>query len=410
MAEFIGRGTAPRYASDESGVFAINQKCIRNGLALPEWARPTDPSAVVKADSVLRAGDVCVNSTGTGTIGRVGLWAGLCKGVYFADTHVTVVRPKVSMVDSKLLTENLLSPSVQKEMETTCFTGSTNQVELSKSQFSELRLLLPPLPEQRKIAAILSSVDQAIEATQQVVDQLQVVKRAMMQDLLTRGIPGRHKRFKQTEIGEVPEEWEVRPFGDICTKIVDGVHKKPEYVRDGIPFVTVKNLTAVDEGISFEELNYVTPDDHAQFIRRAHPEQGDVLLTKDGTLGVPRVVETSRIFSIFVSVAVMKPIRTVIDSWFLRFALEAPPIAAHFGVVNAGLALKHIHLVDLRATPCPIPPLAEQVEIADALRSIGNRIAAEKMGLDVLREVKAALMSVLLTGEVRVKPDPEEAA
>ena len=64
--------------------------------------------------------------------------------------------------------------------------------------------MYPSLREQRKIAAILSSVDDAIEKTQAVIDQVQVVKRGLMQELLTRGLPGRHTRFKQTEIGEVP--------------------------------------------------------------------------------------------------------------------------------------------------------------------------------------------------------------
>ena len=70
-----------------------------------------------------------------------------------------------------------------------------------------VRLLVPrpPLPEQRKIAAILSSVDDAIEKTQAVIDQLQVVKRGLMQELLTRGLPGRHTQFKPTEIGNVPK-------------------------------------------------------------------------------------------------------------------------------------------------------------------------------------------------------------
>ncbi|MBK6578673.1 MAG: restriction endonuclease subunit S [Sandaracinaceae bacterium] len=63
--------------------------------------------------------------------------------------------------------------------------------------------LLPPLPEQKKIAAILSSVDEAIQATQLVIDQTRRVKEGLLQDLLTRGLPG-HTRFKQTEIGEIP--------------------------------------------------------------------------------------------------------------------------------------------------------------------------------------------------------------
>ncbi len=70
-----------------------------------------------------------------------------------------------------------------------------------------LKFHLPVLPGQRKIAAILSSVDGAIEKTQAVIEQVQVVKRGLMQELLTRGLPGRHTQFKQTEIGEIPEVW-----------------------------------------------------------------------------------------------------------------------------------------------------------------------------------------------------------
>ena len=74
---------------------------------------------------------------------------------------------------------------------------------------------LPPLPEQHKIAAILSSVDHAIEKAQAVIDQVQVVKRGLMQELLTRGLPGRHTRFKQTEFGQVPEAWIEIDLGSV---------------------------------------------------------------------------------------------------------------------------------------------------------------------------------------------------
>ena len=80
---------------------------------------------------------------------------------------------------------------------------------ISFRTLSRLLLHHPPLPEQRKIAAMLSSVDDAIEKTQAVIDQVQVVKRGLMQQLLTRGLPGRHTQFKQTELGEIPEEWGI---------------------------------------------------------------------------------------------------------------------------------------------------------------------------------------------------------
>lgn len=359
----------------------------------------------VRSDSAdrytLRDGDVLFTEGGDfDKLGRGAVWHGEIAPCLHQN-HVFAVRSDRAKLLPSFLAYFAAGP-VGKAFFLASAKRTTNLASINSSQLRAFPIPVPPLPEQRKIAVVLSSVDGAIEASQAVIDQLQVVKRAMMAEMLTKGLPGRHKRFKQTEIGAVPEAWQVSTFGNICSKIVDGVHSKPEYVPRGIPFVTVKNMTAVDEGISFEDLNYITEEDHAGFINRAHPERGDVLLTKDGTLGVPRVVETDVVFSIFVSVALMKPIHSLVDSWFMRFALESPKVAAHFNVVHAGLALKHIHLIDLRATPCPLPPLAEQREIAASLRAIGSQVVAAREHVVSLRQVKSALMSVLLTGEVRV--------
>ena len=108
-------------------------------------------------------------------------------------------------------------------------------LNVKPSEFFEVVADLPSLPEQCKIAAILSSVDDAIEKTQAVIDQVQVVKRGLMQELLTRGLPGRHTRFKQTEIGEFPSEWTVAALGD-CASIGNGTtpsKKRSEYWDDG---------------------------------------------------------------------------------------------------------------------------------------------------------------------------------
>ncbi|MFZ4083819.1 MAG: hypothetical protein ACOYKN_21520 [Pirellula sp.] len=105
----------------------------------------------------------------------------------------------------------------------------------------------------------------------------------------------------------IPIEWTWATVEQISSKVVDGVHKKPTYVNEGVPFVTVRNLTA-GPGISFENLKYVTLADHQEFIKRANPEMGDLLITKDGTLGVTRAVRIDTQFSIFVSVALVKPV------------------------------------------------------------------------------------------------------
>ena len=105
---------------------------------------------------------------------------------------------------------------------------------------------MPPLPEQRKIAAILSSVDDAIEKTQAVIDQVQAVKRGLMQELLTRGLPGRHTRFKQTEIGEIPESWELLSLGQLIDDGPNnGLYRPQQEYGEGTPIV---RIDAFDNG------------------------------------------------------------------------------------------------------------------------------------------------------------------
>jgi len=142
----------------------------------------------------------------------------------------------------------------------------------------------------------------------------------------------------------------------LSIKVVDGVHKQPDYVPSGIPFVTVRNLTA-GPGSSFENLNHITVDDHNQFIRRAHPERRDILVSKDGTLGVVRVIDTAKVFITFVSVALVKSVSKGISK-YLAVALQSPQVQAQ--MLPKGSGLQHIHLEDLRKGCVPVPPLAEQ--------------------------------------------------
>ncbi|HEV3190162.1 MAG TPA: hypothetical protein VGY54_06670, partial [Polyangiaceae bacterium] len=112
LARFVGRGMAPTYTDQISDVRAINQKCVRGGRVRTKMSRAHDPAVPVRPDAILRQGDICINSTGTGTIGRVGLWSDNLPGTFFADTHVTVVRPVATLVSSKFLAESFSSAEV----------------------------------------------------------------------------------------------------------------------------------------------------------------------------------------------------------------------------------------------------------------------------------------------------------
>jgi len=199
---------------------------------------------------------------------------------------------------------------------------------------------------------------------------------------------------------ELPPGWRWTQLESLTTGISDGVHKTPRYTAEGIPFITVKNLTT-GPGISFDDLNFITEKDHKEFIKRTHPEKGDILITKDGTIGVVRLIETDVEFSIFVSVALIKPVMRELAP-YLAYALRASCVQDQ--IVPQGAALKHLYLVDLRRLAIPLPPLMEQKRIVTSLNSLDaethrlETIYQQKLG--ALEALKKSLLNQAFAGKL----------
>lgn len=132
VSEFVARGTAPAYV-ESSNVLAIGQRCVTKAGFDSSYVRPHDRR---RMHNVLepRPGDVFVNSTGTGTIGRSCVFDS--PGQFIVDGHVTVVRPRRRLVDGRWIDAIIRSPWGQAFLEGQCYSGSTNQVELSRVKFS----------------------------------------------------------------------------------------------------------------------------------------------------------------------------------------------------------------------------------------------------------------------------------
>jgi type I restriction enzyme, S subunit len=215
---------------------------------------------------------------------------------------------------------------------------------------------LPPIIEQREVAGVLRAADEYRRRCRQLVARAEDAYNVLLDEAFA---------------DMAANEANLALLSDVTTKIVDGVHKTPTYVEKGIPFLTVENLTR-GRGIDFTRTRFVTEVDHREFIKRAHPQFGDVLVSKDGTLGVARVVDDDREFSIFVSVALLKPALDRVDPWYLRAYFDSSLFKKALASKTSGSALKHIHLIDFRNARVPVPDLVAQaavvrrLEIADA--------------------------------------------
>lgn len=364
----------------------------------------TDPKKYVLAED----GDFAFDpmSLYYGAIGRV---AGIGRGLVSPDY---VVFEADETVDGDFLHALLRYPEMHKLYESLSETGNTfgKRRRLYWSIFEDIELALPPLPEQRKLAAILSSVDDAIEATQAVIDQLAVVKKAMMAELLTRGLPGRHTKFKHTEIGEVPEEWNICSLGEVAELQPGYPFRSADFVSWGDRLLRGSNVGVgrLDWGLD-KTVYFPTErrDEVTEFVLAA----GDIIVAMDRPF-ISDGFKIARLTSEDLPALLLQRVgrfrRLKVSASFLWMLLHSHFVQDHLKTLQKGTDLPHISKTEIESCCIPLPKPQEQAAIGAVVDDTDARLDSEQQVVAALRSLKTALMSVLLTGEVRVKP--EEAA
>ena len=258
--------------------------------------------------------------------------------------------------------------------------------------------------EQRKIAAILSSMDDAIEKTQAVIDQVQVVKRGLMQELLTRGLPGRHTRFKQTAIGRMPEGWNSVPGIDLF-RLSGGYGPDALTFDDDGECLFVK-VDALNNAANRKEIRYSA----ARFSQIDNPNirtygLGSLVFPKRGAAIFKNRVRLLRAkTAVDPNLMVITPTAEIDPRFFMYLLLQ-------IGLFNLSdnSGIPQLNNKHLYPRLFPVPSIDEQRGIAKTIGACDDRIMNEEDEVTGLLLLKRALMSVLLTGELRVTPDPETA-
>jgi type I restriction enzyme S subunit len=256
-------------------------------------------------------------------------------------------------------------------------------------------LALPPIAEQKKIAEILTIVDAAIEKTDQIIEKTKEVKKGLMQKLLTCGIG--HKKFKKTEIGEIPEEWEVIRLKDIIQNFYNGGTpdtKNKDYWDGNIPWIT---------GADFEDQKikqfrrYITDEGVKNSATNVVPKGNLLVVTRTG-VGKLAIAP----FDIAISqdiTGVILNLEKVLPQyiyWYLGYK------STRLRSIIQGTSINGLLREDLEIFPIVLPKIDEQKQIAEILSSIDEEIEKESNHKEQLELLKKGLMQVLLTGKIRV--------
>ncbi|HAX97756.1 MAG TPA: restriction endonuclease [Candidatus Atribacteria bacterium] len=347
--------------------------------------------------------DILLNITGA-SIGRCAIADEKIKNGN-VNQHVCIIRTVKEKINPFYLGYLLLSQSGQSQIDS--FQAGGNRQGLNFEQIKSFKIHIPPLHEQTAITNALSDIDALIESLEKVIIKKRNIKQGAMQQLLTgkKRLPGfggdgiSRKGYKQTEVGIIPEDWDVVRLGDVCSKIIDGTHRTPNYINDGIPFYSVENVTNND----FFNTKFISKQEHYQLIKRCKPEKGDILLTRIGTLGLTKLINWEVEASIYVSLALLK-LNSLINNNYLYVFTKSKQFINNVekrSLINA--IPQKINMEEICKISIVVPTnKEEQTAIAEVLSDMDSEIEALEKKLNKYKKVKQGMMQELLTGKKRL--------
>ena len=270
--------------------------------------------------------------------------------------------------------------------------------QINNKHIKPYKIPLPPLPEQKKIAKILSAWDRAIEQVGKLIDAKERLKKGLMQQLLTGRMRFAGFGKPVEKKGELPEWWQEVRLGECLSKIVGGgtpSRDKAAYWDGPIPWATVKDISS---GSPEKTIECITEIGLQSSSANLIPRGVNIVATRMA-VGVSIRFECD--------VAINQDLKALFTKqdmlcddylhWILRCS------EARLGSLGGGSTVSGIRLDDLKKLKITLPILPEQIRIAAVLSSCDREIELLRKKLEKLKEQKKGLMHKLLTGEVRVK-------
>jgi type I restriction enzyme S subunit len=290
--------------------------------------------------------------------------------------------------------------------------GSGLRQNISYLDFRRFPFPFPPKEEQAAIAKFLddktTKIDQAIGIKQKQIELLKERRQILIHKAVTRGL-NENVKLKDSGvewIGKIPEHWEVKRLKHITTKIVDGAHFTPTYVEQGVPFLRVTDLSdPLQKSIDWNSVKYIPLKEHLELIKRANPEKGDILLSKNGTIGLTKVIEWDEEFSFFVSLCLIKP-KKMINSHYFSFFFNSPLVDQQVSFGSSRTSVTNLHLEKIKELLIVLPPINEQLLIIKGINNIIKPIDEfhhnKRKEIEKLKEYKMSLIDGVVTGKVKV--------
>ena len=350
----------------------------------------------------LRAGDLLVCEGGS--IGRTALWNNEVEGCLHQN-HLHRLRVKSERADAQFGVFWLWYAFDVAKL----YFGRGNITtipNLSQSKLAELPMALPPLPEQKKIAHILSTVQRAIEEQERIIQTTTELKKALMQKLFTEGL--RKEPQKQTEIGPIPESWSPITLGELCEKPNGALQTGPfgsqlhkhEYEEDGIAVVNPTHLAG--NRINHENVPRVS-EKVAQRLGKHRLRKFDILFARRGEIGRQGLVtEAEETWLCGTGCFLVRASKPFIDNRFLALYFATDRLVKWLYSHAAGAIMPNLNNAVMQRLPVFYPDLDSQTTIIETFATIDQKLSAAERRQTALQDLFRTLLHELMTAKTRV--------
>jgi type I restriction enzyme S subunit len=329
---------------------------LQNGRVQIEGAQTFDDSAhQIREQFKIRSGDILMALSGA-TVGKIAIADSSIEGAYL-NQRVAVIRGK-SNENTEYLKYVFSGSPLQKLLSNA---GGAAQPNLSPKDLAEMEILLPPLTEQKRIAAILDKADAIRRKRDQAIQLANDFLRSVFLDMF--GDPVTN-----------PKGWEPAILGDLIHFAKDGPHVSPKYSEEGIPFLSTRHVKPA--GIVWKGLKYITPEEADIHWKKCKPTLGDILYTKGGTTGIACAVDFEKDFAVWVHVALLRPKLDKVNYVWLTHMLNSKYCYQQSqrytrGATNKDLGLKR--MIDIEMYCPPIDEQNKFVEVKNRIDGLINK-------------------------------------
>lgn len=306
-------------------------------------------------------------------------------------------------------------------------TGTT-VVGIQQARLAKIQIDLPPLPEQKKIARILTTVDNLIEKTEELIEKYKAIKQGMMHDLFTRGVDQNGKLrppyeeaphlYKESALGWIPKEWEVDVIQNVIKEFVNGyAFKSDSYLEHSdYPIIRMSNIS-LDGQFMFDEISakYCSGSEYRR-LKRFHVSKDDLIIAMTDVTPDQNLIGRAAIVDVDVEqhfilnqrVGLIRCDEERISRWYLQAFTNTIRFRSYSIRRSAASAQANLGTKDICNGMICVPQLSEQERIVNCLRSLDENIAVAEQENSKNNLLKTGLMQDLLTGKVRVKVDEAE--